>query len=177
MTTETLGALALDGRKRTGSRRASALADRLEQGARALADFARGLDARQWQLTTPKDGRKVGVIVHHVASMYPIEMELAGKLAAGQPVVGVSWDDVDAINAEHAATHDGAGKAETVDLLLRNSAAAAAAIRELSDAELDLASPISLDGDAPLTCQYFLEFHPVRHAWHHLAKLRAAVNR
>lgn len=177
MTTGTTGALALEAKKATGSRRAAALADRLEQGARALADFARGLDTRQWQLATPKDGRKVGVIVHHVASMYPIEMELAGKLAAGQPITGVTWDDVDAINAEHAAKFDGASKAETIDLLLRNSAAATAAIRELTDEELDLASPISLDGDAPLTCQYFLEFHPVRHAWHHLARLRAAVGR
>lgn len=157
--------------------RAAALADRLEQGARALAEFARELDAAQWQRRTPKDGRKVGVIVHHVASTYPIEMELAGKLAAGEPIAGVTWDDVDAINAEHAATFDGATKEETIDLLLRNSAAAAAAIRALSDEELDRASPISLDGDAPLTCQYFLEYHPVRHAWHHLARLRAAVSR
>ncbi|MCB1009857.1 MAG: DinB family protein [Acidobacteria bacterium] len=160
-----------------GSRRAAALADRLEQGARALADFARGLDAGQWRLRTPKDGRKVGVIVHHVASMYPIEMGLVDKLAAGEPVVGVSWDDVDAINAEHAAKNDGAGKEEAIGLLLGNSAEAAAAIRKLTDEQLDLASPISLDGDAPLTCQYFVEFHPVRHAWHHLAKLRAAVGR
>lgn len=177
MTLATLEKKSLETTMPAGSRRAAALADRLELGARALADFARGLDAAQWQRRTPKDGRKVGVIVHHVASMYPIEMELAGKLVAGQPISGVTWGDVDAINAEHAAKFDGATKTETVDLLLRNSAAAAAAIRDLSDEQLDLAAPISLDGDAPLTCQYFLEYHPVRHAFHHLAKLRAAVSR
>ena len=160
-----------------GSRRAAALASRLEQGAWALAEFARGLDLAEWQLRTPRDGRKVGVIVHHVASMYPIEMELAGKLVAGDPIAGVTWDDVDAINAEHAAKFDAATQAATIDLLLANSAAAAAAIRVLSEEELDRAAPISLDGDAPLTSQYFLEYHPVRHAWHHLAKLRAAVAR
>jgi len=176
MKTETMGALAFESKPVAYSRRAAALADRLEAGVRALAEFARGLDEERWQLRTPRDGRKVGVIVHHVASMYPIEMELAGKLAAGQAITDVTWDDVDAINAEHAAKFDGATKAETVDLLLRNSAAAADAIRALSDEELDRASPISLDGDAPLTCQYFLEYHPVRHAWHHLGRLRAAVS-
>jgi len=37
------------------------------------------------------------------------------------------------------------------------------------------AAPISLYGDAPLTCQFMLEDHAVRHSFHHLAKLRAAV--
>ena len=31
----------------------------------------------------PKDGRKIGVIVHHVATMYPLEIQLAQTLAGG----------------------------------------------------------------------------------------------
>ena len=46
--------------------RSHALAARLEQGANALASFAAALTDPQWQTRTPKDGRKVGVIVHHV---------------------------------------------------------------------------------------------------------------
>jgi hypothetical protein len=61
--------------------------------------------------------------------------------------------------------------------LASNSAAAAAAIRALSDEELDRAAPISLNSDAPLTCQFFLEDHPVRHSYHHLARIRAALTR
>src|SRR6187455_1481731 len=53
--------------------RADFLADRLELGARALADFASTFDDAQWQRRVPKDGRKIGVTVHHVASMYPLE--------------------------------------------------------------------------------------------------------
>src|SRR5438093_8816658 len=56
------------------SQRANALADRLEQGARALAAFASALTEAEWQTRVPKDGRKVGVIVHHVASVYPLEI-------------------------------------------------------------------------------------------------------
>ena len=63
--------------------RANALAERLEQGARALASFASGLTGEQWQVRLPGDGRKVGVVVHHVASVYPVEIQLAQAIAAG----------------------------------------------------------------------------------------------
>lgn len=157
------------------SARSNALADRLEQGAQVLAALANGLSDQAWQTRLPKDGRKIGVVVHHVANMYPIEIQLAQALASGQPVAGVSWDDVHAINAAHAAEQDGVTKAAALDLLQRNSAAAAAAIRALSDAELDRAAPVSLNSDAPLTCQFFLEDHAVRHSFHHAARIRAAV--
>lgn len=157
--------------------RSNALADRLEQGARALATFARALTDSEWQSRTPKDGRKVGVIVHHVASMYPLEIQLAQALAAGDAVTGVTSGAVDEINAAHAKEHDGVTKQAALELLRRNSATAAAAIRALSDAELDRAAPVSLYEDAPLTCQFFLEDHAVRHSYHHLGLLRAALER
>jgi hypothetical protein len=109
--------------------------------------------------------------------MYPLEIQLAQTLASGEPIVGVTFDNVHAINAGHAKEHDGASKAEALDLLRRNSAAAAAAIRELSDEELDRAAPVSMYEDAPLTCQFFLEDHAVRHSYHHLARVRRALQR
>jgi hypothetical protein len=156
--------------------RANALADRLEQGASALAAFASGLTDAQWNTRTPKDGRKVGVIVHHVASVYPLEIQLAQVLAEGNPVTGVTMDHVNEMNAAHAKEHDAVTKGAALDLLRRNSAAAAAAIRALSDEALDRAALVSLYSDAPLTCQFVLEDHAVRHSYHHLARLRAAVN-
>jgi hypothetical protein len=159
------------------SQRSDALADRLEQGARALAKFASALTDTEWHSRVPKDGRKVGVVIHHVATMYPLEIQLAQKLAGGQPVAGVTWDVVHEMNARHAGEHDAVTKAATLDLLQRNSAAAAAAIRALSDEQLDRAAPVSLNGDAPLTCQFMLEDHAVRHSYHHLSILRGTVKR
>jgi hypothetical protein len=156
------------------SKRTDALADRLEQGARALAAFASGLTDAQWHTRIPKDGRKVGVVVHHVATMYPLEIQLAQLLAGGKPVAGVSWDDVHEMNARHAEEYDTVSREAALDLLRRNSTAAAAAIRTLSDEELDRAAPVSLNADAPLTCQFMLEDHAVRHAYHHLARIRGA---
>ena len=164
-------------RSASSKTRANALADRLERGARALADFASALTETEWQSRVPKDGRKVGVIVHHVATMYPLEIKLAQTLAAGQPVVGVTMDDVHALNAAHAADQDAVTKEAALTLLRTNSAAAAAAIRALSDEELDQAAPLSLNADAPLTCQFMLEDHAVRHSYHHLARLRAALKK
>jgi hypothetical protein len=157
------------------SRRADALAERLLQGASALADLAAGLSEAEWQSRIPHDGRKVGVVVHHVASIYPLEIQLAQVLAAGNAVTGVTWDDVHALNANHARENDGVTREAAIELLRRNSTESAAAIRALSDAELDNAAPVSLYADAPLTCQFFLEDHALRHSYHHLAKIASAV--
>ena len=159
------------------SERANALADTLEQGARTLSAFASTLSDAEWQTRVSKGGRKVGVAVHHVASVYPVEIQLAQTLAAGNPVTGVTWDVIHGMNAAHAEEHDAVTKEATLDLLRRNSAEAAAAIRALSDEELARYAPVSLYSDAPLTCQFMLEDHAVRHSFHHLAAIRGALKR
>jgi hypothetical protein len=159
------------------NRRSDALAARLESGAAALTAFAETLSEAEWQTRLPKDGRKVGVVVHHVASMYPLEIQLASLLAAGLPITGVTWDAVDAINRDHTEENDNVTKAAALALLETNSAAAAAAVRAFTGDQLDRAAPVSLNSDAPLTCQFFLEDHPVRHSYHHLARIKAALGR
>jgi hypothetical protein len=159
------------------NKRSEALAARLEAGAAALAAFAGALSEAEWQTRLPKDGRKIGVVVHHVANMYPIEIQLASLLASGQPITGVTWDVVANINRDHAKETDGITKEAALALLKTNSAAAAAAIRALGDEQLDRAAPVSLNSDAPLTCQFFVEDHALRHSYHHLAGIKAAVGR
>jgi DinB superfamily len=158
------------------SKRAETLAGALEKGARALASFASNLTESEWQRTIPKDGRKIGVVVHHVATVYPLEIRLAQSVAKGDPVVGVDMDGIHKMNAGHAVENNAVTKEETIKLLNQNSADAAAAIRALTDEKLDTTVPVSLYADAPLTCQFVLEDHAVRHSYHHLAKIRAALN-
>ncbi|HEY4365444.1 MAG TPA: DinB family protein [Bryobacteraceae bacterium] len=157
--------------------RTEALATRLEAGAKALAAFAATLSEAEWSTPVPRDGRKIGVVIHHVASVYPIEIHLAQELAAGKPITKVTWDVVHAMNGDHAKEHAGVARQDTLALLEANSAAAAAAIRALQEEQLDNAAPVSLNSDAPLTCQFMLEDHAVRHSYHHLARIRAAVGR
>lgn len=161
----------------TGTPRAEALATRLEAGARRLLAFAATLTDTEWHTPVPRDGRTVGVIVHHVASVYPVEISLAATLAAGQPIVGVTMADVHAMNAAHARDHANVGQAETLVLLWENSAAAAAAIRSLSEEQLDRAADASLYANAPVTCQFVIEDHAMRHSYHHLLKIRETLGR
>ena len=157
------------------SKRSDALADRLERGARALTDFAASLTENEWKIPTPKDGRKIGVIVNHVATVYPLEIQFAQTVAKGEAVTDLTMEVINKMNADHAGANDEVTKEQTLELLRQNSAAAAAAIRALSDEELDQAVPVSLYGGATVTCQFVLEDHAVRHSYHHLSRLKSAL--
>ena len=159
------------------STRAELLAERIEQGASTLAAFAEGLSEAEWKAEVSPDGRKVGVIIHHVASVYPIEVHLASEMAAGRPIVGVTWSGIAEMNAKHAQEHAAASKQQTLDLLRRNAYAAAKAVRAFTDDQLDRAVTVSLNADAPLTAQFMIEDHALRHSWHHLAKIKAALQK
>ncbi len=159
------------------SRRAEVLAGRIEQGANALAAFAKGLTDTEWRTVVPPDGRTVGVMIHHVASVYPIELDLARTIASGKAVSGLTWEAVAELNAKHAHDHAAVGKQATLELLRGNCKAVAEAVRAFTDEELDRAAPVSLNADAPLTAQFLIEDHALRHSFHHLAKIKAALKR
>jgi hypothetical protein len=160
------------------SRRAEALAGRIEEGAVGLATFAEALSDAAWRTPVSRtDPRPIGVIVHHVAVLYPLEIDLARAIAGGQAVTDVTWDAVAEMNAAHARDHAGVTKAAALELLRANSRQAAAAVRAFTDDELDRAAPFSLSFGAPVTAQFVLEDHALRHSWHHLARMRMAVGR
>ena len=158
------------------SRRSEALAKRLEEGADALAAFASGLSDAQWGMKVPGDGRTVGVIVHHVADVYPIEVHVTQEIAAGRKFPA-PWSAIHEMNAKHATDNAKTTKDQAIAHLKQNSRVASAAIRALTDEQLDTAAPITLYFDAPLTCQYWVEEHPLRHSYHHLGRIRDAVGR
>lgn len=164
--------------ERSVSRRAKLLADRIEEGAAGLATFTEGLSEAEWR--TPVSGsdlRPVGIIVHHVGSVYPIEIDLARAIASGKAVTDVTWEVVAELNGKHAQKHAEVTKAAALELLRRNSREAAAAVRAFTDEELDRAAPFSLSFSAPITAQFVIEDHALRHSWHHLARIRTALGR
>jgi hypothetical protein len=160
------------------SRRTELLADRIEEGADRLAAFVEGLSEAEWRMpVSSSDARSIGIIVHHVASAYPVEIDLARAIASGKAVTDVTWDVVDEINATHARQNAGVTKAAALELLRSNSRQAAVTVRALTDYELDRAAPFSLSFGAPVTAQFVIEDHAIRHSWHHLARIRTAVSR
>jgi DinB family protein len=160
------------------SRRAELLADRIEEGAASLAAFAEELSEEEWRAPVSKsDRRSVGIIVHHVASVYPVEIDLARTIASGKAVTAVTWEVVAELNAKHAQDEAGVAKTAALELLRRNSHEAADAVRAFTDDELDRAAPFSLSFGAPVTAQFVIEDHALRHSWHHLARIRTALGR
>jgi len=160
------------------SHRAEALAARIEEGAAGLAAFVEGLSEAEWRTpVTARDRRSVGVIVHHVASMYPIEIDVARVIASGKPVLDVTWEVVAQLNAKHAQDSAQVSKSAALELLRQNSREAATAVRALTDLELDNTAPFSLSFGAPVTAQFVIEDHAMRHSWHHLAAIRKALGR
>ena len=143
--------------KDTARRRAERLAGRIEEGAAGLAAFAEGLSEEEWRTpVSSSDHRTVGVIVHHVASVYPIEIDLARAIVRGNAVTDITWEVVAQLNAKHANEQDGVTKAATLELFRRNSLEAAAAVRAFTDEELDRAAPFSLSFGAPVTAQFVI---------------------
>jgi hypothetical protein len=164
--------------KSSAGHRAELLAGRIEQGAAGLAAFAEGLSEAEWGTPVSiTDRRTVGVIVHHVATAYPIELELAKAIAGGKPVLDLTWEVVAQLNANHAREHGGVAKSATLELLRQNSRDAAAAVRAFRDEQLDTAVPFSLTSGAPVTAQFVIEDHALRHSWHHLAGIKKALGR
>ena len=160
------------------SRRAELLATRIEEGAAGLAAFVEGLSEAEWRTpVSATDRRSVGVIVHHVAAVYPIEVDLARAIAGGNAVTEVTWEVVADLNAKNAGEQAGITKAAALELLRKNSREAAAAVRTFTDEQLDTAAPFSLSFGAPVTAQFVIEDHALRHSWHHLAKIKKALGR
>jgi len=157
--------------------RAKKLADRILEGAGLLADFAESLSDLEWSMAiSATDNRTVGTVVRHVGFMYPIEIEAVLAISKGMPV-DVTWEAIAEINGKHAVEFPSPTKTEAIELLRTNSRVAADTVRQLSDEQLDTAAAFGLSYGAPVTAQFVIEDHPLRHAWHHLAKIRKAVGR
>jgi len=131
------------------SQGSSVLADRLERVARALADCASALTDVEWQTRVPRNGLEIGVMVQHVAGDY---LQLVHTIAGDAPPATAAGEDVNEMNALNARQRD-VTKEAALDLLRRNSSAAAAAIRTLGDEELAQIDDLSVYSDAPLQCQ------------------------
>jgi hypothetical protein len=158
------------------SRRADALAERIEQGAEALIALAEGLSEAEWNTVVTSEGRPVGVVLHHVGVLCPMLVDMAGGLAEGKPIAGMTWDHIHQANAQHAQEQTAVGKEETIALLRSSSQAAADRVRAFIDEELDNGATVCLYADTPLTTQAFIEFHSIFHNYTHLASIKAALS-
>jgi hypothetical protein len=157
------------------SERAAALADDfVAANADALA-FARTCTDREWVLSVPNEGWTVGVVLHHIGEGHLHGARWLEGMARGQGVTE-SADDIDRDNAAHAVRVEAVGPAETVALLEVNGELMAAALRGLSDEELDRTAPFGPAGGRRLPT-VDLAAVAARHTREHLTHARDAVGR
>ena len=143
--------------------RAEALAARIEQGAAELAAFAEELSEPSGEspATTGTAARSESWCI-----TWDDVSDRGGRREDDrdrQALDDVTWEVVAGINAKHSAEHGGVTRAEALELLRGNSRAAAEAIRAFTDEQLDSAAPFSLSFGAPMTAQFVIEDHALRH--------------
>jgi hypothetical protein len=47
----------------------------------------------------------------------------------------------------------------------------------MTDQQLDTAAPFGLSFNAPVTAQFVIEDHALRHSWHHLARIKETLGK
>lgn len=156
------------------SERARSYADRLEQANRELIATVERLSDADWRARTDSEGWPVGVVAHHVAESHQGLAGLVRRIADGQPLPGFTRDMIDEGNAEHARKHADTTRAETLELLRKNAAAAVRTVRAFSDAELDRSATVM--GNA-MTAAQAIEGILIGHVVQHHGSIRKAVER
>ena len=144
---------------------AHALADRLEQGPARLTTFASALTTWSGKPVSPGGPRSASSCITSPAST--AEIQLAQTLAGGKPVMGVTLDAVNEMNAGHATENDavtkagGAGSAPGQTARQPRLQSGLSATRS-SLRPLRVALTLMLHHG-----QFVLEDHAVRHSYHH----------
>src|SRR5262245_18343476 len=137
----------------------------------ATAVFQKLSDA-DWKKVTAEKW-PVGVTEHHIASSHAGLTGALEELAAGEgPNIDINM--IHARNAKHAQEFANCTKAETIALHKKNAAAAAAAVRGLSDAQLD-SKGVVLQGLPEMSAGDLAGGIMCSHIDEHLNSIRAAV--
>jgi uncharacterized protein YndB with AHSA1/START domain len=159
--------------------RAHALTAEFETRARQARAMVEGLSDAEWTTMTRAEQWPVGVTAHHLASAYQAVAAIVTAVASGQSLG--AYGNLTAgrqaeMNAAHAREHANCTRAETLALLASGAAAASAAVRGLSDEQLDRSATIFQDAP-PMTVQQMIMGALINHTDEHLASIRQAVGR
>ena len=129
----------------------------------------------QWRAQVEEEGRTVGVVLHHIAYAYPFVVQWAVGLAQGEGAPAVTYDDVHALNHQHAEAQANVDSAATLALLKTNAAAAAEQLGQLSDADLQTSAPFALIGGQPISVQQMVQWFLINHAENHIKAIHKSI--
>jgi hypothetical protein len=157
------------------SQQARELAESIEAINLELIQLVRGCSDEQWHTVCNDEGdnRTVAVISHHVAHGHVNTQEWL-ETALSRSEVTITLDEINAENAEHAATYHDVAREETIQILVENGDRLCARIGELSDEELTRTA-FHRGAGRDMTVAAFAQLGQ-RHVAGHLATIRRALD-
>ena len=154
--------------------KAEALAKQFEAKVQEATGVMERLSDADWKKTTSSEKWTVGVVAHHLAGAHEGIAGIIKALAAGQSMGNFTMQMLHDMNAKHAQEHGGATKTETLALHKKSAAAAAAAVRGLSDADLAKSGTV-LSGMPPMSVEQVIGGILLNHIEEHLKSIRATA--
>jgi DinB superfamily len=132
------------------------------------------LSDTDWRKTTAAEKWTVAATAHHIASSYEPVAHIIKTIAAGQALPHFTRQMLDEMNAQHAKEFADCTKPETI--ALHKKAAAAAAVRGLSDAELAKTGTV-FTGMPPVSAEDMVNGALLGHIDEHFGSIRKTVGR
>jgi hypothetical protein len=151
-----------------------AFAEQFEAKAEEATALLEKLTDADWKKTTAAEKWTVAVTAHHIASSYESATRLIKTIAAGQALPHFTPQMLDEMNAQHAKGFAGCTKPETIALHKKGAAAAAAAVRGLSDAELAKTGTV-FTGMPPVSAEELVKRILLAHIDAHFGSIRKTV--
>ncbi len=153
--------------------KSEALAKQLEAKVREAMATLEKLSDADWKKQTEREKWPVGVTAHHFAGALEPVSKMVKAVVAGQSREFTS-EMLDEMNAKHAKEYANCTKAETIELLRRGSAAAAAVIRGLSDDQLAKSGSV-FAGAPPMTAEQLITAGLLDHIDGHFGSIRKTI--
>jgi len=153
--------------------RANALADTAQKTYDDFASSIQGLPDAQWRGTCASEGWTAAATARHVAQSLPFGLSMARAIADRQPLPPITLDSRDERNAQHAKEHANCSKEEVLGLLRQHAPTVVAAIKGMSDEQLDRSARFEAMG-SDLSTQQAIERILIGHSGMHMGSIKAA---
>ncbi len=147
----------------------------LDEATAATAELIEECTNAQWQQIVSEEERTVGVVCHHIAYAYPFVVDWAVQLARGHGVPPVTYDDVHALNHQHAKAQADVDPETALKALQANAAAAQEQLSQLSDDDLQTTAAFPLIGGQPISVQQMVQWFLINHAYNHMEAIRKTI--
>jgi hypothetical protein len=154
--------------------RSEALAKQFEAKVQEAVAVLEQLSAADWKKVTEAEKWTVGVTAHDLASGLEPVAGIVSTIVSGQSRGTFTRAMLDELNARHAQEHANCTKAETIALLKRGAAAAAAVVRGLHDDQLAKSGTIFTDAP-PMTAEQLITGGLIGHIDAHFGSIRKTV--